>query len=284
MRIIRNIKEMTRAAQKRGLQGDSIGFVPTMGALHAGHLSLIRRCRKENDFTVVSIFVNPTQFSPREDYRKYPRNLIQDARACQEEGVDIIFFPDAKDMYPKPFRTFVEVEGLSELLCGHFRPGHFRGVTTVVAKLFQIVQPDIAYFGQKDAQQAIIIRKMVEDLSMPVQIKVMPIVRERDGLALSSRNQYLNASERKDAVVLHQALNLAKDSLRRRETDASRVIQSMRTLIQKKKSARVDYISIVDLQNLKPLKKIRGKALVALAVWIGKTRLIDNAIVKLRYA
>jgi len=284
MRIIRNIKEMTRAAQKRGLQGDSIGFVPTMGALHAGHLSLIRRCRRENDFTVVSIFVNPTQFSPREDYRKYPRNLIQDARACQEEGVDIIFFPDAKDMYPKPFRTFVEVEGLSELLCGHFRPGHFRGVTTVVAKLFQIVQPDIAYFGQKDAQQAIIIRKMVEDLSMPVQIKVMPIVRERDGLALSSRNQYLNASERKDAVVLHQALNLAKDSLRRRETDASRVIQSMRTLIQKKKSARVDYISIVDLQNLKPLKKIRGKALVALAVWIGKTRLIDNAIVKLRYA
>jgi len=284
MRIIRNIKEMTRAAQKRGLQGDSIGFVPTMGALHAGHLSLIRRCRRENDFTVVSIFVNPTQFSPREDYRKYPRNLIQDARACQEEGVDIIFFPDAKDMYPKPFRTFVEVEGLSELLCGHFRPEHFRGVTTVVAKLFQIVQPDIAYFGQKDAQQAIIIRKMVEDLSMPVQIKVMPIVRERDGLALSSRNQYLNASERKDAVVLHQALNLAKDSLRRRETDASRVIQSMRTLIQKKKSARVDYISIVDLQNLKPLKKIRGKALVALAVWIGKTRLIDNAIVKLRYA
>ncbi|KPK98616.1 MAG: pantoate--beta-alanine ligase [Omnitrophica WOR_2 bacterium SM23_72] len=284
MRIIRNIKEMTRAAQKRRLQGDSIGFVPTMGALHAGHLSLIRRCRRENDFTVVSIFVNPTQFSPREDYRKYPRNLIQDARACQEEGVDIIFFPDAKDMYPKPFRTFVEVEGLSELLCGHFRPGHFRGVTTVVAKLFQIVQPDIAYFGQKDAQQAIIIRKMVEDLSMPVQIKVMPIVRERDGLALSSRNQYLNASERKDAVVLHQALNLAKDSLRRRETDASRVIQSMRTLIQKKKSARVDYISIVDLQNLKPLKKIRGKALVALAVWIGKTRLIDNAIVKLRYA
>ncbi|KPK98021.1 MAG: pantoate--beta-alanine ligase [Omnitrophica WOR_2 bacterium SM23_72] len=284
MRIIRNIKEMVQAAQKRRLKGDSIGFVPTMGALHAGHLSLIRRCRKENDFTVVSVFVNPIQFSPREDYRKYPRNLIQDARACQKEGVDILFSPVAKNMYPKPFRTFVEVEGLSDTLCGHSRAGHFRGVATVVAKLFQIVQPDIAYFGQKDAQQAIIIRKMVEDLSMPVQIKVMPIVREKDGLAMSSRNQYLNASERKDAVVLRQALNLAKDSVRRQETDASRIIRSMRALIQKKKSAKVDYISIVDFQNLKPLNKIKGKALVALAVWIGKTRLIDNTIVKLKYA
>lgn len=283
MRIIRNIKEMVQMAQKRRLQGDSIGFVPTMGALHPGHLSLIRRCRKENDFTVVSAFVNPIQFSPREDYRKYPRNLIQDARACQKEGADILFFPDAKNMYPKPFRTSVEVEGLSDTLCGHFRPGHFRGVATVVAKLFHIVQPDTAYFGQKDAQQAIIIRKMAEDLSMPIRIKVMPIVREKDGLALSSRNQYLKAGERKDAVVLYQAINLASRSVRRGETNASKVIRSMRKLIQKKKSAKVDYISIVDLQNLKPLNRIKGKALVALAVWIGKTRLIDNTIVRLRH-
>ncbi|MFH0827289.1 MAG: pantoate--beta-alanine ligase [Candidatus Omnitrophota bacterium] len=284
MRIVRNIKEMAQVAQKRRLQRDSIGIVPTMGALHPGHLSLIRRCRQDNDFTVVSIFVNPIQFSPREDYHKYPRHLIQDARACQKEGIDILFSPDVKFMYPKPFRTYVEVEGLSDTLCGQIRPGHFRGVATVVAKLFHIVQPDKAYFGQKDAQQAILIRKMVEDLSMPVQIKVMPIVREKDGLAMSSRNQYLGAGERKDAAVLYQALNLAKDSVRRQETDASKVIQSIRKLIQKNKRAKVDYISIVDLQNLRPLDKIKGEALVALAVWIGKTRLIDNTIVKLRHA
>ncbi len=283
MRIIRSIKEMVRVSRRVRLQGDSVGFVPTMGALHPGHLSLIRRCCRENDFTVVSIFVNPIQFSPREDYREYPRNLIQDARQCQKEGVDILFFPDVRDMYPKPFRTYVEVEGLSEPLCGHFRPGHFRGVATVVAKFFHIVQPDIAYFGQKDAQQFLIIRKMAEDLSVPVRIKVMPTVREKDGLAMSSRNQYLRTSERKDAVVLYQAIRLARRAITDGQTNVSNIVRAMRELIQKKKSAKIDYIAIVDLQNLKPLKKIKGKALVALAVWMGKTRLIDNAIIKLRH-
>jgi len=279
MRIVRHIKEMVRFAQKVRLKGDSIGFVPTMGALHLGHLSLIRRCHRENDFTVVSIFVNPIQFLPREDYNKYPRDLKQDAEACRKEGVDILFYPDVKDMYPQPLRTTVDVKGLSEVLCGRFRPGHFRGVTTVVAKLFHIVYPDNAYFGQKDAQQAVIIKKMVEDLNFPVQIKVMPIVREPDGLAMSSRNKYLNEEERRDAAVLCHALNLARRSVAMGETSASKINSFMRELIQKKKSAKIDYISIMDLQNHKPLNKIKGKALIALAVRIGKIRLIDNIIV-----
>lgn len=279
MRIIRSKKEMSRISYEIKLKGKTLGFVPTMGALHKGHSSLIRQAHKETDFVVVSIFVNPIQFGPKEDLNKYPRNLKRDVRLCRKEGVDIIFYPEAKQMYPEDFKTYVDVKDLSGVLCGRFRPGHFRGVTTVVIKLFNIIYPDIAYFGQKDAQQAIIIKKMVEDLNIPVTIKVMPTVREKDGLALSSRNAYLSPSERKDATVLYQALNLARDLIRRGTKGSWDIISKMKQLINEKKTAAVQYISIVDLKDLKSVDKIRGEVLIALAVWIGKTRLIDNIIV-----
>jgi pantoate--beta-alanine ligase len=270
---------MQRLSKIIKLKGKTLGFVPTMGALHEGHLSLIRRARKETGFVVVSIFVNPIQFGQNEDLKKYPRNLKQDALLCRKEGADIIFYPDARDMYPKNFRTYVGVDGLSEVLCGRFRPGHFKGVTTVVAKLFNIVSPDIAYFGQKDAQQAIIIKKMVKDLDMPVTIKIMPTVRQKDGLALSSRNTYLNQNERKEAIVLYQALNLARSLIREGRSDTADIIRRMKRLINKKKTSRIQYASIVDLENLRPVDRIKGGVLIALAVWIGKTRLIDNIII-----
>ncbi|MDP2923282.1 MAG: pantoate--beta-alanine ligase [Candidatus Omnitrophota bacterium] len=280
MRIIRNIKPMQEASKKARRNNQTIGFVPTMGALHQGHLSLIRRARRENALVVVSIFVNPAQFSPQEDFKKYPRNFKRDIRMCKSEGVDIIFYPDKKEMYPDNYRTYVMVEGLSDVLCGKFRPGHFKGVATVVIKLFNIVHPDIAYFGQKDAQQAIIIKKMVEDLNLPLKIKVMPTLREKDGMALSSRNAYLKPNERRDALVLERALNLAKDLVGQGKRNSSQIIRKMRQLIEQKKSAKVQYISIVDLENLKPVAKIKEKALIALAVSIGRTRLVDNIIVR----
>jgi len=280
MIIIRSISRMVRVAQQARRQDKAIGLVPTMGALHAGHLSLIRACRRENDITVVSIFVNPVQFGPQEGFKKYPRTLQQDARLCKREGVDIIFFPDAKQMYPDNHRTFVAVDNLSEVLCGKSRPGHFKGVATVVAKLFNIVSPNSAYFGQKDAQQAIIIKRMAADLNLPVKIKVLPTVREKNGLTLSSRNVYLSDQERKDAVVLSGALNLAKGLIRRKVLDSSRIIKKMARLIRTKKTARIDYIWIVDPDSLRPVKRINGHCLIALAVRFGKTRLIDNATIK----
>ena len=279
MKIIKSIKKIKVILGKEKLKRKTIGLVPTMGALHKGHLSLIRRARLENGLVVVSIFVNPAQFGPGEDFRKYPRNLKKDARLCRKEGVDIIFYPDVKEMYPANFRTYVEVQGLSDCLYGESRAGHFKGVATVITKLFNIVSPDIAYFGQKDAQQAIIIKKMAEDLNMRVKIKVMPTVREKDGLAISSRNSYLNEKEKKDAVVLSRSLNLAEDLIKRGIKDANKIIRSMRQLIQSKKTAQIDYISIVDSVSLKPIKKITDNCLIALAVWIGKTRLIDNMII-----
>lgn len=280
MQIIRTIKNLRNAINRAKLKDKTIGFVPTMGALHQGHLSLMRQAVKDNDIVVVSIFVNPTQFGPKEDFKKYPRNLKQDARLCRKVGVDIIFYPDIKEMYPDNYKTYVEVYNLSDCLCGKFRPGHFRGVATVVTKLFNIVSPDIAYFGQKDAQQAIIIQKMASDLNMPLKIKIMPTVRDNDGLALSSRNVYLNPEERKDALVLSKALNLAKGLIKASIKDTHKIIARMRKLIAAKKTSKVDYISIVDLDNLKPIKKISDTCLIALAVWVGKTRLIDNIIVK----
>lgn len=279
MRIIRNIKEMSLVSRLSRIKGESIGFVPTMGALHEGHLSLIRCARRENDTVVVSIFVNPTQFGPREDFRKYPRTLKCDIGLSKREDADIIFYPAAKDMYPDNYKTFVIVEDLSDCLCGKSRPGHFRGVATVVLKLFNIVQPDIAYFGRKDAQQAIIIKKMIQDLNLPVKIKVMPTVREKDGLALSSRNVYLRKQERKEALVLSQSLHLAKDLIKEGLRDADKIISRMRQLIQRKKTARIDYISIVDTENLKAVRKVADNCLIALAVRIGRTRLIDNITV-----
>lgn len=281
MKIIGKIKSLREEIRKIKLNNKTIGFIATMGALHKGHLSLIQKARSDNDKAVVSIFVNPVQFGPKEDFKKYPRNLLQDVKLCKQAGVDIIFYPDINEMYPEDYRTYVEVKDLSDCLCGKFRPGHFRGVTTIVTKLFNIVSPDIAYFGQKDAQQAIIIKKMTEDLNIPVKIKVMPTIREKDGLSLSSRNVYLSIEERKDAVVLSQSLNLAKDLIKKGMKDADKIIRSMRQLIQSKKSAKIDYIAIVDSNTLKPIKKIINNCLIVLAVWIGKTRLIDNMTVKL---
>ncbi|MCM8792616.1 MAG: pantoate--beta-alanine ligase [Candidatus Omnitrophica bacterium] len=262
------------------LQRKSVGFVSTMGYLHQGHLSLIQKARRENDFVVVSIFVNPIQFGPKEDFQRYPRDLKRDVRLCKKAGVDVIFYPHAQDMYSKNFKTYVVVEELSDKLCGSFRPGHFKGVTTVVAKLFNIVQPDIAYFGQKDAQQAIIIKRMVKDLNIPVRIRVLPIVRESDGLAMSSRNVYLNEDERRRAVIIYNALRYAQDLVRKKTKNSSFIINRVKNII-KPKVDKIDYIEIVDLEELLPVDKIKGKVLLAIAVRIGKTRLIDNSILKL---
>jgi pantoate--beta-alanine ligase len=284
LQIVRDIKKMQSIATGLRKKGKAIGFVPTMGALHDGHLSLIRQARRENDCVVVSIFINPTQFGPKEDFKKYPRKLKMDILLSKGEGADIIFFPDAAAMYPADYKTYVNVEGLSDCLCGRFRPGHFRGVATVVTKLFNIVQPERAYFGQKDAQQATIIKKMVCDLNIPARIRVLPTVREADGLALSSRNTYLSEAERSQALVLFQALSLARDLIRKGNRNSLSIIPKIRRIIEQKKRARVQYISIVDPQTLQPVEKIKGKALIILAVYFGKTRLIDNIAVNPKHA
>lgn len=280
MRVIRSIKQMLAYVKQVKRRGKTVGFVPTMGYLHEGHLSLARQARKDCDVVLMSIFVNPIQFGPKEDFEKYPRDLSRDRRLAESAGVDVIFYPLAEKMYPEDYLTYVDVEKMTTLLCGRSRPGHFRGVTTVVAKLFNILQPDIAYFGQKDAQQAIVIQKMVEDLNMPLKIKVMPIVRESDGLAMSSRNAYLNEKERRDATILYQALNRAKAKIQEGQRDVQRIVSLIRKMINSKKSAKIDYIQVVDRKTLMPVKNIKGKVLIILAVWIGKTRLIDNIIAK----
>jgi pantoate--beta-alanine ligase len=279
MKLIRNLKEMSDFSRRLKLKGKTLGIVPTMGALHEGHLSLIRRARKDNDYVVVSIFVNPIQFGPKEDLKKYPRDLKRDVRLCKKEGVDIVFYPSVQMIYPKDYKTYIKVSKLDEVLCGKFRPGHFQGVTTVIAKLFNIVNPDAAYFGQKDAQQAIIIKKMASDLNMPVKIKILPTVRERDGLAMSSRDAYLNQKERKNAVVLYQALKLARRLIKQGNKNSADIIRKMQHLILTKKSVKIQYIAIVDTQGLRPVSRIKEKILIALAVCIGKTRLIDNITV-----
>ncbi len=279
MEVIRDIKEMQAIARAMRMADKTIGFVPTMGALHKGHLGLIRQAVKENDISVVSIFVNPIQFGPQEDFRRYPRPLSKDLALCRKAGVDFVFCPRPQDFYPSGYKTFIEVKELSDALCGACRPGHFRGVVTVVAKLFNILQPSCAYFGQKDAQQAVIIKKMVSDLNMPVKLKVMPIIREKDGLAFSSRNIYLSREQRKDAAVLSAALHIAGNLVKSGIRDAHKIIRKIKGVIKAKKAARIDYVSIVDPDNLRPVKKITGRCLIALAVWIGKTRLIDNIIV-----
>lgn len=280
MKIIRSVNLMTKSILARKAAGKSIGFVPTMGALHEGHLSLIRKARRDNDIVAVSIFVNPSQFDPKEDLKIYPRPVNKDISLCREAGVDFLFYPQAKIIYPAGFKTYVTVEELSNLLCGRARPGHFRGVATVVLKLFNIVQPDVAYFGQKDFQQTVIIKRMVSDLNIPVKIKVMPIIREKIGLALSSRNIYLNKEEKKAALALPNALNLAKILIKGGLRDSSRLISRIKMVIEKEKKARIDYIAVVKEDDLAPAKKIAGKCVIALAVWLGRTRLIDNMAVK----
>jgi len=256
-----------------------IGFVPTMGALHEGHLSLIRTARRQCDDVVVSIFVNPTQFAPGEDYERYPRALPDDLAACRQAGVDLVFAPSVEQMYgPEPLTT-VHTAKLTERLCGAHRPGHFDGVTTVVAKLFNIVQPDVAYFGQKDAQQAVVIKKMVADLNFPIEIVVCPTVREPDGLAMSSRNAYLSAPQRRQARALYQALLLARREILAGQRDPQALIRQMREHITAAGPCTIDYIEIVDPERLTPLETIRSPALVTLAVRIGPARLIDNLLV-----
>lgn len=279
MKVIKSIKQMSTYI-KQIKRHKTIGFVPTMGYLHEGHLSLARQAKKDCDVVVMSIFVNPIQFGPREDFKKYPRDLGRDCRLAESAGVDIIFYPAAEIMYPKDFLTYVNVKDVTDLLCGKSRPGHFRGVTTVVMKLFNLAQPDIAYFGGKDAQQVIVIQKMVKDLNMPLKIKVMPIVREKDGLAMSSRNVYLDEKERQDATILYQALNQARLKIQGGQHDVQRIISSIKKMIYLKKTAIIDYVQIVDHKTLMPVKKIKGKVLIVLAVWIDKTRLIDNIVVK----
>jgi pantoate--beta-alanine ligase len=249
--------------------------------LHAGHASLLRAARQECGFVVASIFVNPAQFGPNEDFRRYPRNLVADLQLCRAESTDLVFTPSEDLMYPPGFRTFVEVRELQDLLCGAQRPGHFRGVATVVAKLFHMVQPDVAFFGQKDAQQALIIRQMVRDLDLPVEIRVCPIVREADGVALSSRNRYLNPDQRRRATVLYQALESARQLVERGEGDGSRIRQLMVTQIEETPGAVLDYAAVVNAHNLHPLKRLEGDVLLALAVKFGDTRLIDNVCLTL---
>ncbi len=279
VRVIRSVRQMQKLANWLQAQG-RVGFVPTMGALHEGHLELVRVARENADFTVVSIFVNPIQFGPKEDYRQYPRDFARDRRLLAGLGVDVIFYPDVNAMYPEGFATYVEVEGLTRYLCGRSRPGHFRGVTTVVAKLFNIVKPQVAVFGQKDAQQALVIKRMVRDLNFDLKIIIVPTVREPDGLALSSRNAYLTPQQRRQATVLYQALQLAQRLIRAGETEPSRVKQALRRLIRTQPEARIDYVEIVDTVRLEPVSRIQGEVLVALAVYFGRARLIDNLIVR----
>lgn len=259
-----------------------IGLIPTMGFLHEGHLSLIRRAKKENEIVVVSIFVNPTQFAPGEDYEKYPRDIERDEKMAKEAGADVIFYPHAHEIYPSDSSTYVEVEGdITKVLCGISRPTHFKGVTTVVNILFNIVKPHRAYFGQKDAQQAAIISKMVTDLHIDIQLKICPIIREADGLAMSSRNQYLSIEERQQAVILNQSLLKIKKMF---EDEGETNIDKLTTTIQKEIEtmplARIDYISILNFPSLAPINAISTKALAAVAVWFGNTRLIDNIILE----
>ena len=277
MRVFETIDEMKRLRLELA---EPVGFVPTMGYLHDGHLALVKQAGAENASVVVSIFVNPTQFGPQEDLDSYPRDTQRDLALLEKEETNIVFMPSAADMYPPHFNSWVEVGKITERLEGASRPTHFRGVTTVVAKLFNIVEPTRAYFGQKDAQQAIVIRKMAADLNMNLEVIICPTVRESDGLAMSSRNTHLNPEERRAAVVLYQSLTLAQQLWSQGEKDAERLLREITGLIQKQPLANIDYISIADNETLVELDEVKSPALVSLAVRFGKTRLIDNAVLE----
>lgn len=255
-----------------------IGFVPTMGHLHEGHLSLVRLARARCDFLVVSIFVNPLQFGPGEDYLDYPRDLARDLRLLEPEGVDLVFHPEPREFYPEDFSTRVEVTGLTEGLCGRSRPGHFTGVATVLTKLFNLVSPDLAVFGQKDAQQAYMVRRLVRDLNFDIEILIAPTVREEDGLALSSRNSYLTPEERREAGALFKALQVAQGLIEEGERNPNRVKDAMRQILEPLPHTRIDYISIVETKNLSEVEELKGEVMIALALWVGRARLIDNLI------
>jgi pantoate--beta-alanine ligase len=282
MKIIASAKEMTSLSKEVRRSGRTVGFVPTMGALHQGHLSLVRAAREKTDIVVTSIFVNPTQFGPAEDFSKYPRTFEKDSAMLAAEKTDYIFSPSVEEMYPKDATTWVDVEELSGKLDGRSRPGHFRGVTTVVSKLFNIVQPDMAFFGQKDAAQVAVIRKMVRDLNLDVEIVVCPIVRESDGLAMSSRNAYLNPEQRKQALVLSQALKKVEKLAVQGERNSEKLIGAGKQVIAEEPSVRLDYFEIVNPDTLDPVADVNQGALVAVAAFVGTTRLIDNLLLSTR--
>lgn len=277
-KTVDQVRQFVKAARR---QGRSVGLVPTMGYLHEGHASLVTRARSECDCVVVSVFVNPTQFGPTEDLEAYPRDLKRDAALLESLGVDVLFHPEPSEMYLPGAATWVSVEGLTEGLCGRTRPTHFRGVCTVVSKLMNIVTPDRAYFGQKDAQQLAVIRRMVRDLNMDVEVIGCPIVRETDGLAKSSRNTYLSADERRSALVLSRAVFAGEKLVREGERDADAVVRAMRGVIEAEPAARIDYVEAVDADTVTPVTRIEGRVLFAMAVYIGKTRLIDNFIAQI---
>ncbi len=279
MKIVKTVKEVKEQVREWKKQGLTVGFVPTMGYLHEGHLSLMKAAG-ENDRVVVSIFINPMQFGPTEDLESYPRDLERDAALCEEVGVDLIFHPEPEEMYDSHFCSYVDMSVLTEELCGLSRPVHFRGVCTVVNKLFHIVAPDRAYFGQKDAQQLAVIKRMVKDLNMDVEVKGCPIVREEDGLAKSSRNTYLSQEERQAALVLSKSIFLGQKMAREGETSASVILGAMRELIESEPLAKIDYVKMVDLLTMQQVENTEGGVLVAIAVYIGKTRLIDNFILE----
>lgn len=278
MNIVKTISEVRNEVKNWRKQGLSVGLVPTMGYLHEGHKSLIDRACKENDKVVVSVFVNPKQFGPGEDLATYPRDIQRDAALCEDAGAALIFNPEPEEMYFDDFHTYVTMESLSDELCGKTRPIHFRGVCTVVSKLFHIVAPDRAYFGRKDAQQLAIIKRMVRDLNFDIEIVGCPIVREADGLAKSSRNTYLNPEERKAALVLSKAVGLGQELIQKGERNADVIVEKMKQLIEEEPLAKIDYVQAVDAISIQPVAEIKGTVLVAMAVYIGKTRLIDNFI------
>ena len=277
---ITNTINSTRQFIKDARKADkTIGLVPTMGALHIGHISLIEAAKKQTDYVVVSIFVNPTQFGAAEDFDKYPQPFEQDTKICREQGVDLVFAPSVNEMYPSQNITWVNVEKLTETLCGRSRPGHFKGVTAVCAKLFNIIQPDIALFGQKDAQQAVVIKRMVADLHMPLKIQVCPTVREDDGLAVSSRNKYLTPQERKDAPLLYESLQKARQLIEAGTIDAEKIITEMKKILSRSEVLQPEYVEIVNAETLQPINPVIGPALIALAAHLGSAMLIDNILI-----
>ncbi len=280
MQIIQSVAQMQNLALAWRREGKRVGLVPTMGFLHEGHLSLAQKAKEQNDLVVMSIFVNPIQFGQGEDYEVYPRDLTRDAALAEAEGVDYIFAPQVAEMYPKGYNTFVEVFGLTDTLCGASRPGHFKGVATVVTKLFQIILPTTAYFGQKDGQQVAVIERMVQDLNMPLSIVRVPIKREPDGLAMSSRNVYLAEAERKEAPVLYQSLLFAQQAFQKGEMSAAVLKALVQKSIKKASLAKIEYVELVDASTLLPIEKVEDKAMLALAVFFGSTRLIDNIMLE----
>lgn len=279
MQIVKRIDEVRSAVKQWKKEGLSVGLVPTMGFLHEGHRSLIERAVKENDRVVVSDFVNPTQFGPTEDLASYPRDLDRDAKLCENAGAALLFNPEPEEMYFADRTTSVNMEGLTKELCGKSRPIHFSGVCTVVSKLFNIVTPDRAYFGQKDAQQLAVIKRMVRDLNFDIEIVGCPIIREDDGLAKSSRNTYLGVEERKAAVILNQSLKIGKEMIEKGETSAVKVKEAIVKNLETEPLAKIDYVEVVDFNTIQPINEIKGEVLTAIAVYIGKTRLIDNFII-----